>query len=71
MYNLLKVDCPIKNAILLYCIMIVALLVTKPKFIHRCDDNSECKYTFIFPLCIVILAVSAYYTSRIVTKIIT
>jgi hypothetical protein len=71
MSELFKSGCVVRNATVLYFIAIIALLITKPKFIHQCNDNNDdCKYTFIFPLAIVILAIAAYYSSIIVTRLI-
>jgi hypothetical protein len=57
----ININEPVKNAILMYLILILLLIMIKPKIIHNCNGN-RCKYTSLLPILIIILSIISYYT---------
>jgi len=59
MFQFLDFNSPIKNSIILFIILVIILLSTKPKLLKRNFKNNYNKC--YLPILIIILSLSSYY----------
>ena len=59
MFQFLDFDSPIKNAIILFILLVIILLFTKPKLLKRDFKNNYNKC--YLPILIIILSLCSYY----------